>query len=92
MLKDFEGLFVILIYSNHVKSVPDGSFSEDLKTAEVTPVYKKKKRTDKSNYRPASILSNISRNCERSLYNQMYGYFDRISSKYQCEFRKRHSL
>ena len=64
MLKEFESLFVILIYNHHVKSVPDGSFSEDLKTAEFTPVYKKKKRTDKNSYRPASVLSNISRNCE----------------------------
>ena len=92
MLKDFEGLFVTLIYSNYLMSLPDGSLSEDLKTAEVVPVYKEKERTDKNYYRPASILSNISKNCERSICNQMYGYFDRISSKHQCEFRKRHGL
>ena len=66
-------------------------FTEDLKTAEVVPVYKKKKRTEKNNYRPVSILSNTSKIYERSFYNQMYGYFVSIFSKYQCGFRKGHN-
>ena len=69
----------------------DGTFPEDLKTAKFVPVYKKKKSTDKNNYRPVSILSNISKIYERSFYNQMYDYFDSIFSKYQCGFRKGHS-
>ena len=69
----------------------DGTFPEDLKTAEFVPVHKKEKRTYKNNYRPVSILSNISKIYERSFYNQMYDYFDSIFSKYQCGFRKGHS-
>ena len=76
MLKNFEGLFVTLIYSNYIMSLPDGSFSKDLKTAEVVPVYKEKERSDKHYYRPACILSNISKNCERSICNQIYDYFE----------------
>ena len=76
MLKDFEGLFVTFIYSNYFMSLPDGSLSEDLKTAEIVPVYKEKERTDKNYYLPASILSNISKNCERSICSQMYDYFE----------------
>ena len=49
ILKDFEDLFATFIYNNENKSLLDGAFSEDLKTAEVAPVYKKKKRTDKNN-------------------------------------------
>ena len=37
----------------------DGTFPEDSRTAEVVPGYKKKKRTDKNNGSPVSILSNI---------------------------------
>ena len=59
--------------------------------SEVVPVCKKKKRTDKNNYRPVSILSNISNIYERSFHNQMYDYFDSIFSKYQCGFRKGHN-
>ena len=68
----------------------DGT-SPDIKTAEVVPVYKKKKRTDKNNDRPVSILSNTSKIYEWSFYNQMYDYFDRTFSRYQYGFRKGHS-
>ena len=91
IIKDFKDLFATFIYNNYNKCLLDGTFPEDLKTAEVVPVYKKKKRTDKNNYRPVSILSNISKIYERSFYNQMYDYFDSIFSKYQCGFSKGHS-
>ena len=69
----------------------DGTFPEDLKTAEVVLVYKEKKRTDKNNYRPVRILSNTSNIYERSFCNQIYNYFDSIFPKYPCGFRKRYS-
>ena len=60
-----------------------------IKVAEVRPLYKNDGRADKSNYRPISILSNISKIHERCLYSQLYDYFDNnIFSKYQCGFRK----
>ena len=70
-------------------SVAAGDFVDDFKQAEVRPFYKKDGRTDKSNYRPISILSNVSKIYERSLCNQLYDYFDKnFFSKYQCGFRK----
>ena len=71
--------------------MPVGTFSEDLKTAEVVSVYKKKKHTDKNSNRPVGILSNISKIYERSFYNQMYDCLGSIFSKYQYGFRKGHS-
>ena len=59
IIKDFKDLFATVIYNNYNKSLLDGTFPEDLKTAEIVYVYKKKKRTDKNNYKPVSILSNI---------------------------------
>ena len=90
--KDFKGLFATFMYNNYNKSFLNGTFPEVLRTIEVVPAYKKKKRTDKNNYRPVSNLSNISKIYEKSFCNQMYNYFDIIFSKYQCGFRKRHSL
>ena len=58
------------------------------KVADVIPAFKKKSKTSKDNYRPISILPNISKIYERCLYNQMQTYFDNILSKYQCGFRK----
>ena len=61
-------------------------FPPDLKLADVTPVYKNKSKNSKDNYRPVSILSNISIIYERCLYNQMQVFFDSILSKYQWGF------
>ena len=70
-----------------------GKFIDDFKQAEVRPLYEKDGRTDKSNYRPIIILSNVSKTYERSPYNQLYDYFDKnIFSKYQCGFRKGFSI
>ena len=77
-----------IICNNYNKSLLDKTIPEDLKTAEFMPVYKKKKCTNKSNYRleVVKILSNISKNREISFYNKIYDYFDRIFSNYQCRF------
>ena len=80
---------LLQIYNN--KSLLDGTFIEYFKIAKIVPVYNKKKRTDKNNCRHVSILSNISKIYERSFYNQMYDYLDRIFPKYHCGFRKWHS-
>ena len=91
VIKDFKDLFATFIYNNYNKCLLDGTSPEDLKTAEVVPVHKKKKSTGKNNYRAVSILSNISKIYERSFYNQKYDSFDSIFSKYQCGFRKGYS-
>ena len=62
--------------------------SSNLKSADVTPVYRKNPKKYKENYRPTSILSNVSKIYERCLYDQMRNYFKNILSKYQCGFRK----
>ena len=59
-----------------------------MKLADVTPVYKKKSKNSKDNYRPVSILSNISKIYERCIYDQIQLFFDSLFSKYQCGFRR----
>ena len=63
-------------------------FPSDLKLADVTPVYKKKSKNSKDNYRPVSILSNIFKIYERCIYDQIQLFFDSLLSKYQCGFRR----
>ena len=60
--------------------------------ADVKPAFKKNSRTDKENYRPVSILPNISKIYERCLYKQIYDYLDVIFSRNQCGFRKGFSV
>ena len=49
------------------ESIKIGTFSDILKKAEVTPVYKKGDMIDKQNYRPVSTLSNLSKVFEKRI-------------------------
>ena len=51
--------------------------------------HKKDLKSDKNNYRPVSILSNISKVYERIMFKQMSEFSESsFFSKYQCGFRK----
>ena len=51
------------------------------------PVFKKDCRTDTKNYRPISIVSNVSKIYERVFNKQLEENFKALLSKYQCGFR-----
>ena len=61
-IKKFCNVFAPVITHDYNNSVVIGIFPEYLKTAEVIPTCKKGNPTGKTNYRPISILSNISKN------------------------------
>ena len=56
--------------------IDKGKFPNDLKQGDIAPVYKKNNKCEKENYRPVSILSNLSKIYEKLIYNQLYDYFD----------------
>ena len=64
------------------------TFPEILKHADITPLYKKGKKDIKGNYRPLSILPNLSKIFEKCMFEQMSQFFENIFLKYQCGFRK----
>ena len=68
---DFFSEFIALI------TITEGSFIADFKVGEVRPLNKNDGRANKSNYRPVSILSNVSKIYERCLYSELYDYFDK---------------
>ena len=88
LIKENSDIFADFIYQNFNNAIASSVFPENLKNATVTPVFKKDSRTTESNYRPVSILPNISKIYERCLCNQMSSFFENILSKYQCGFRK----
>ena len=59
-----------------------------MKYADVIRIHEKDDKTDKENYRPISILPNLSKAYERLMYNQIYPYFDTLFSTFQCGFQK----
>ena len=62
-----------------------------MKNADISPVYKKKDRHVKSNYRPVSILPLLSKPFEHILYELILYHTKGILSKYQGKFRKKFS-
>ena len=69
------------------------NFHHLLKLANILLVFKKgdRKRKTKENYRPVSILSNISKIFERCVIRQISSFMDSYLSKQQCGFRKGYS-
>ena len=84
-------IFSEVLHNECNKSLKLCKFPESMKVADVTPVYKKGNRFKKENYRPVSILPNLSKVFERCLNKQLSQFFLNIFSKFQCGFRKGHS-
>ena len=72
--KSFSEMFNFYIDSN---TFPNGP-----KNIDTTPVYKKGDPSDKTNYRPISILPVLSKAFERCLYDQIYEYWYYIIKSY----------
>ena len=74
LIKSFSVFFSDYIYINFNKCIKDGEYIEDFKKVEVRPLYKKDVRKEKSNCRPVSIFSNVSKVYESCLYDQIYDF------------------
>ena len=90
IIKMYADIFAEVLYNVFNRSLEVGEFPSGMKLASVTPVHKKGSRYDKGNYRPVSILPNLSKVFERCLHKQISDFFHTILSKYQCGFRKGH--
>ena len=81
-------IFSHFLFNCFNDSIRSSQFPEVLKQASVYPVFKKGAKTDKENYRPVSVLPNVSKIFEKCLHRQINSFFDPIFSKYQNGFRK----
>ena len=71
-------------------ALSQGIFPDNLKFANITPVYKKDEATDKQNYRPVSLLPLISKVLEKAIYDQLCQYLDKYLNSLLCSFWKAH--
>ena len=83
-------IFSNLIYKHFNCCIDKGEFPNDLKHADIVPIYKKNNNCKKENYRPVNILPNLSKIHEKLKYNQIYEYVN-ILFPSQCDFRKEYS-
>ena len=88
IVQENSDIFAEFIFQNLNYGIEFSVFPANIKNANITPVHKKDSRNIESNYRPVSILSNISKIYERCLYNQISDFFEEKFSNYQCGFRK----
>ena len=71
-------------------SIDNNCYPDDLKFAEVSPVFKKKDDLDKENYRPVSVLSHVSKVFVRIMY-QIEDFMKDKLSNLLTGFRKNHN-
>ena len=69
-------------------SIKTNTFPDNLKKAEVSPLFKKDDSMNKINFRPVSILTGISKIFERVYCDQMTEFFNGILSISIAAFRK----
>ena len=74
-------------------SLETGVFPNMLKTAAVIPVHKKSSKLLCSNYRPISLLSNISKIFENIMHKKLYTFLNKNNCLYESQFgfRQNHS-
>ena len=61
VIKSNSDNFTDALYSEFNRSLETSDFPPSMKLANVTPVHKKGTRSEKDNYRPVSILPNLSK-------------------------------
>ena len=75
------------------RSFREGSFAMNWKESSVLPLFKKGDKSQPSNYRPISLLSNISKIQERIVFKHIYNHLleNNLLYKYQSGFLPNHS-
>ena len=82
IIKANRGIFSKFIMPNFNEGISTARFPDILKRAEVKPVFKKKTRIDKENYRPVSILPVIFEIFERLIFKQLIMFFEPVFFKH----------
>ena len=64
-----------------------------LEVASVTPIHKKGGSLDSNNYRPVSLISNLSKLIEKLVHNRLYNFLEKYKSLYEHQygFQEKHS-
>jgi len=93
LIKDYSLYLIPAITSIINKSLEEGVFPSILKSARVCPIYKKSDKTLCENYRPISLLSNLSKIFERVMFNRIEEFLSEnyIMYQHQFGFRKKYS-
>ena len=81
IIKRNSNICIDFLYVTTNSLIKSSLLSSCLKTADITPISKKRKRDLKDNYRPVSILPILSKLSERSMFKKISEFFEKIFSK-----------
>ena len=93
ILKDFNREISIILANLFNLSFSNGVFPDILKTSSVLPLFKKDSKLSCVNYRPISLISNISKLLEKLMYSRLYSFLNVYNclTDLQFGFRAKHS-
>ena len=92
IIKDNADIFSDFLLSGFNNSITTSIFPSSLKQAIIRPVFKKGDKNSKENYRPVSILPNISKIFEQFLFKQISNFIEPFFSKQLCGFCKGYNM
>ena len=73
------------------RCILENTFPSKMKMANITPLYKKKDKLNKDNYRSVNLLPILSKIMERALFDQIYEFINPKFHSYLSGFRKGYS-
>lgn len=73
------------------RCILEKTFPAQMKKANITPLYKKKDKLNKDNYRSVNLLPFLSKVFEKILFNQIYEHTSHLFHNYLTGFRRGHS-
>ena len=72
------------------KCIQQNTFPDNMKKADIKPLYKKKDKLEKDNYRSINLLIGLSKVMEKIISKQITDYINPLLHKYLSGFRKGH--
>ena len=91
IIKQNADVFTDILPSSFNNLIYQSQFAPIFKLVNISLAFKKGDRNFKENYRPVSILSNISKIFEQCMFRQISRFIDSYLTKKQCGFRKSYS-
>ena len=93
LLKEICDLLIDPLHHIFNLSISTGIFPEDMKLADISPLFKGGNRHMLNNYRPISLLPTISKLLEKIIYARTYNFLDQKKILYNTQygFHKKHS-
>ena len=86
LLKSLSRNIIIPLEIIFNKSIEEGTFPENMKKADVVPLYKSKDKQECSNYRPISLLITLLKLLEKLIYKRVYLFLEKTEQIFPSQY------